>query len=110
MSSDVKYAYLRVENDDWPSIVSALGIDVNDIPRGLRVKGGKSLAELSLLAQSKSNSKKAKTCREFFAIWKDEVTKALGPLTKMDKLKVALQRTAKGLTSEEKAQLSELLQ
>ena len=110
MSSDVKYAYLRIENDDWPSIVSALGIDVNDIPRGLRVKGGKSLAELSLLAQSKSNSKKAKTCREFFAIWKGEVTKALGPLTKMDKLKVALQRTAKGLTSEEKAQLSELLQ
>ena len=40
MSSDVKYAYLRVENDSWPSIVMALGCDVNDIPRGLRVKGG----------------------------------------------------------------------
>lgn len=110
MSSDVKYAYLRVENDDWPSIVSALGIDVNDIPRGLRVKGGKSLADLALLAQSKSNSKKAKTAREFFALWKGEVTKALGPLTKMDKLKVALSRTAKGLTSEEKASLAKLLE
>ena len=110
MSSDVKYAYLRIENDDWPSIVSALGIDVNAIPRGLRVKGGKSLAELSLLAQSKSNSKKAKTCREFFAIWKESVTKALGPLTKMDKLKLALSRASEGLTSDEKAQLSELLQ
>ena len=110
MSSDVKYAYLRIENDDWPSVVSALGIDVNDIPRGLRVKGGKSLAELALLAQSKSNSKKAKTAREFFALWKESVTKALGPLTKMDKLKLALSRASEGLTSDEKAQLSELLQ
>ena len=103
MSSDVKYAYLRVENDDWPSIVSALGIDVNDIPRGLRVKGGKSLADLALLAQSKSKSKEAK-------LWKESVTKALGPLTKMDKLKLALSRASEGLTPEEKAQLSELLQ
>ena len=110
MSSDVKYAYLRVENDDWPSIVSALGIDVNDIPRGLRVKGGKSLAELALLAQSKSNSKKVKICKDFFGLWKESVTKALGPLTKMDKLKQALSRASEGLTPEEKAQLSELLQ
>ena len=110
MSSDVKYAYLRIENDDWPSIVSALGIDVNDIPRGLRVKGGKSLAELSLLAQSKGKSKEVKICKDFFNLWKESVTKALGPLTKMDKLKLALSRASEGLTYDEKAQLSDQLQ
>ena len=109
MSSDVKYAYLRVENDSWPSIVMALGCDVNDIPRGLRVKGGKTLAELALLAESKSKSKKAEISREFFGLWKDEVTKALGPLTKLEKLKVALSRATDGLTDEEKAELSALL-
>ena len=109
MSSDVKYAYLRVETDSWPSIVMALGCDVNDIPRGLRVKGGKTLAELALLAQSKSKSKEAKISREFFNLWKDEVTKALGPLTKLEKLKVALQNATNGLTDEEKAELSALL-
>ena len=110
MSSDVKYAYLRIENDDWPSVVSALGIDVNDIPRGLRVKGGKSLADLALLAQSKSKSKEAKICKDFFGLWKESVTKALGPLTKLEKLKVALSRATDGLSDEEKASLAKLLE
>ena len=109
MSSDVKYAYLRVENDSWPSIVISLGYESERPPRGLRVKSGKTLAELSQLAQSKSKSKKAEISREFFGLWKDEVTKALGPLTKLEKLKVALKNATNGLTDEEKAELSALL-
>ena len=101
MSSDVKYAYLRIENDSWPSIVMALGCDVNDIPRGLRVKGGKTLAELAQLAQSKSKSSDAKICRQFFDLWSAKTKKALGPVSRDEKIKALFD----SLSDEDKARI-----
>ena len=104
-----KYAYLRILNDNWPAVMRALGVD-NHSKRGLRVQGGQTLFELSILANSKKTDAESKAARTFFSFWRKRLTKAMGPLTKSEKLKAKLANDAKTLTAEEKAELVALLQ
>ena len=86
-SKDAKYAYIRVENGLYPAIVTELGYESARPPRGLRVKSGKTLAELAQLAQSNSKSSEAKVDRQFFDSWATKTKKAVGPVTREDKIK-----------------------
>jgi hypothetical protein len=103
------YAYLRILNDNWPAVMRALGVDDHS-KRGLRVQGGQTLFELSLLANSKKTDAESKAARTFFGFWRARLKKAMGPLTKGEKLQAKLKNDAKDLTSEEKAALVALLQ
>ena len=100
-SKDAKYAYIRVENGLYPAIVTELGYESERPPRGLRVKSGKTLAELSQLAQSKSKSSDAKTARAFFSLWSEKTKKALGPVTREDKIKALFD----SMSDEEKSRI-----
>lgn len=100
-SKDTKYAYIRVENGLYPAIVTSLGYESERPPRGLRVKSGKTLAELSQLAQSKSKSSDAKICRQFFDLWSAKTKKALGPVSRDEKIKALFD----SLSDEDKARI-----
>jgi|TARA_R100001015_G_C4464699_1_gene50396 hypothetical protein len=100
-SKDAKYAYIRVENGLYPAIVTELGYESERPPRGLRVKSGKTLAELAQLAQSKSKSSEAKIARQFFDLWSVKTKKALGPVSREDKIKALFD----SLSDEEKARI-----
>ena len=100
-SKTPSYAYIRVTTDEYPSIVEALGYDDADRPRGLRVGSGKTLAELALLAKSKSKSAESKVAREFFDLWSWKPNAVLGPKTRKDRFKAAFE----SLSDDEKAEL-----
>ena len=100
-SKDTKYAYIRVENGLYPAIVTELGYESERPPRGLRVKSGKTLAELAQLAQSKSKSSEAKISRQFFDLWSAKTKKALGPVSREDKIKALID----SLSEEEKSRI-----
>jgi hypothetical protein len=100
-SKDAKYAYIRVENGLYPAIVTELGYESERPPRGLRVKSGKTLAELAQLAQSKSKSSEAKIARQFFDLWSTKTKKALGPVSREDKIKALFD----SLSDEEKSRI-----